>query len=107
MPTAAPTTTDAARDAAENADARAGIWHKESSPERAARANRARRASGRRRHIDPTTTERDYSPAELEFMRAIQDYKLATGRLFPSYVEALDVLRGLGYRKPGDAGLAS
>ena len=29
----------------------------------------------RRRQIDPTTCERDYSPAEVEFMGALDDYK--------------------------------
>jgi hypothetical protein len=66
---------------------------------RAQRAAVARQSSGRRRLIDPTTCERDYSPAELEFMKAIQAYKLASGRSFPSWGEVLTVLHGLGYRK--------
>jgi hypothetical protein len=35
---------------------------------RATHAAQARAASGRRRRVDPTTCERDYSDAELEFM---------------------------------------
>src|SRR5262245_56458109 len=35
---------------------------------RATHAAEARAASGRRRLIDPTTCERDYSAAEMEFM---------------------------------------
>jgi hypothetical protein len=57
--------------------------------------------SGRRRFVDPTTCERDYSSCELEFMRAMQDYKQKSGRMFPTWSEVLEVLRSLGYEKPG------
>lgn len=67
--------------------------------ERAARASRARHASQRRQKIDPTTCDREYSPAELEFMQAIQTYKHASGRMFPTWSEVLEVLHGLGYNK--------
>jgi hypothetical protein len=68
---------------------------------RATRAALARRASGRRRFVDPTTCERDYSAAELEFLAAIQQYKLASGRNFPTWSEVLEVVRSLGYEKSG------
>lgn len=70
-------------------------------PEASARAGRAaaRRDSGRRRNIDPATCERDYTAAELEFLRAIQDYKRRSGRNFPTWGEVLEVIRDLGYRK--------
>jgi hypothetical protein len=57
----------------------------------------------RRRHVDPTTFERQYSPEELDFMNAMQAFKLRTGRPFPSYSEVLAVARGLGYHKCEDA----
>src|SRR4051812_29269773 len=63
---------------------------------RATHAAQARAASGRRRLIDPTTCERDYSAAELEFMQAIQEYKRSSGRLFPTWSEVLEVLSELG-----------
>jgi hypothetical protein len=66
---------------------------------RSRRANAARSASGRRHQVDPTTSDRDYSADELEFMRAMQDYKRRSGRMFPTWSEALEVLRGLGYAK--------
>jgi len=66
---------------------------------RAARAVQVRQASQRRRMIDPTTCERDYSPAELEFMNAMQAYKQSSGRMFPTWSEVLEVLRNLGYEK--------
>ena len=66
---------------------------------RATRAAEARAASGRRRHVDPTTCERDYSEAEMEFMRAMQEYKRRSGRMFPTWGEVLEVIKDLGYRK--------
>lgn len=54
---------------------------------------------GRRRHIDPTTCERDYSEDELEFMRAVDEYKRKNRRMFPTCSELLEVLRDLGYQK--------
>lgn len=54
----------------------------------------------RRRHIDPTTCERDYAPEELEFMRALEAYKRASGRMFPTCSEILEVVRTLGYVRP-------
>ena len=56
----------------------------------------------RRRHIDPTTCERDYSGDEIEFMRAMDDYKRASGRMFPTCSEVLEVIRSLGYYKLSD-----
>ena len=51
----------------------------------------------RRRHIDPTTCERDYRQDELDFMRAMDDYKCSSGRMFPTCSEVLEVLRSMGY----------
>jgi hypothetical protein len=51
----------------------------------------------RRRQIDPTTCERDYSNDEIEFMQALDAYKRANGRMFPTCSEILEVIRGLGY----------
>ncbi|MDG2220749.1 MAG: hypothetical protein P8L85_05180 [Rubripirellula sp.] len=56
----------------------------------------------RRRHIDPTTCERDYSEQEIEFMRAMDDYKRDAGRMFPTCSEVLEVIRALGYYQLSD-----
>jgi hypothetical protein len=61
-----------------------------------------RRRQDRRRQIDPTTCERDYSDGEIEFMRAMDDYKRKSGRPFPTWSEVLEVLLSLGYRKVAD-----
>lgn len=51
----------------------------------------------RRRLIDPTTCERDYTNDEIEFMQAMDEYKRRSGRMFPTCSEILEVLRGMGY----------
>jgi hypothetical protein len=70
---------------------------------RASRGAAARAASGRRRLVDPSTCERDYAAAEVEFMLAMQEYKRSSGRMFPTWTEVLEVLHGLGYQKPAGA----
>lgn len=58
-----------------------------------------RRKVERRRQIDPTTCERDYTDDEIEFMKAMDEYKRRSGRQFPTWSEVLEVLRSMGYRK--------
>ncbi|MBI2827366.1 MAG: hypothetical protein HYX69_22050 [Planctomycetia bacterium] len=53
----------------------------------------------RRRQIDPTTCERDYTADEVEFMNAMNNYKRTSGRMFPTCSEVLEVIRALGYVK--------
>src|SRR5262245_56774633 len=53
----------------------------------------------RRRQVDPTTCEKDYSEEEIIFMKAMDQYKRANRRPFPTWSEVLEVLRSLGYRK--------
>jgi hypothetical protein len=74
-------------------------WSNRRATEQASRAAKARQSSGRRRFVDPTTCERDYSQAELEFMLAMNEYKQKSGRMFPTWSEVLEVLRSLGYEK--------
>lgn len=61
------------------------------------RRTNQRRKVQRRRQIDPTTCERDYTEAEIEFMHALDAYKRANGRMFPTCSEILEVIRDLGY----------
>ena len=53
----------------------------------------------RRRQIDPTTCERDYTSDEIEFMGAMDEYKRRNGRMFPTCSEVLEVIKSLGYEK--------
>jgi hypothetical protein len=59
-----------------------------------------REKKNRRRQIDPTTCERDYNVEEVEFMQALDAYKRASGRMFPTCSEILEVIRKLGYARP-------
>ncbi len=61
----------------------------------------------RRRQIDPTTCERDYSEPEVQFMSAMDEYKRTSGRMFPTCSEVLEVIRDLGYVQLTPAELAT
>jgi hypothetical protein len=74
-------------------------WTNRRATEQATRAANARQKSGRRRFVDPTTSEREYTKAEVEFMLAMKEYKQTSGRMFPTWSEVLEVLRDLGYEK--------
>jgi hypothetical protein len=68
------------------------------------RSGRDRREKGeRRRQVDPTTCEKDYSDEEITFMKAMEQYKRSNRRPFPTWSEVLEVLRSLGYRKIEEA----
>lgn len=82
----------------------ASTWTDGKAVARARRAADARRASGRRRFVDPTTCDRAYSDAELEFMNAMQEYKRRSGRMFPTWSETLEVLQSLGYERRAGGG---
>lgn len=68
------------------------------------RSGQDRRDKGeRRRQVDPTTCEKDYSDEEIIFMKAMDQYKRANRRPFPTWSEVLEVLRSLGYEKTKEA----
>ena len=77
----------------------AAEWTDRKATAQALRAASARNTSGRRRFVDPTTCDREYTRAEREFMEAMQAYKHRSGRMFPTWSEILEVLRDLGYEK--------
>ena len=58
----------------------------DSRPERRARKDR-------RRRIDPTTFDKQYTDDEMEFMNAMQRFKESSGKSFPTYREVLRVAR--------------
>lgn len=68
---------------------------------RATKANAIRQKSERKTRVDPTTSTHDYTEEELEFMKAIEEYKKESHRQFPTYSEILGVLKDLGYQKIG------
>jgi hypothetical protein len=76
-------------------------------PDRPPRPATERRAKKeRRRRVDPTTFEKQYSDDEIEFMNAMQRFKVQTGKSFPSYGEVLKIASALGYRRVVDDGPA-
>lgn len=81
-------------------DRRTGERRQNDQPVASERRKLERRTKvARRRQIDPTTCERDYTDEEIEFMRALEQYKRLSGRMFPTCSEVLEVIRGLGYEK--------
>ena len=60
-------------------------------------ALRARGAAVPRHHA--TSSQFGFSAEELDFLRAMDDYKRRTGHPFPTWTEALAVLKGMGYRR--------
>jgi hypothetical protein len=89
-------------------DRRSNDRRKTGSPVAVERRTGERREKvARRRQIDPTTCERDYSNDEIEFMHALDAYKRANGRMFPTCSEILEVIRGLGYVRVGQTEVAS
>jgi hypothetical protein len=62
----------------------------------AKRAASARNTSGRRRRIDPTTCERDYSAAQLAFLAYVQSWRTRHHKL-PTTQTYLDAAAALGY----------
>jgi hypothetical protein len=58
-----------------------------------------RKRKERRRRIDPTTFEKQYTEEEMEFMTAMQQFKNQSGKSFPSHGDILRIAARLGYRK--------
>jgi hypothetical protein len=80
----------------------AGERRKRSIPvalDRRKNKDRRQQQGERRRQVDPTTCERDYNDEEINFMKAMDQYKRDNRRPFPTWSEVLEVLRALGYRK--------
>jgi hypothetical protein len=84
-------------------DRRSNDRRKKDVPVAVDRRQGERRNQGeRRRQVDPTTCERDYSDEEIVFMKAMDQYKRANRRPFPTWSEVLEVLYALGYRKTAE-----
>jgi hypothetical protein len=64
---------------------------------RSGKDRRAERGE-RRRQVDPTTCEKEYTDDEISFMKAMEQYKRSNRRPFPTWSEVLEVIRALGYR---------
>jgi hypothetical protein len=58
-----------------------------------------RKTKERRKRVDPTTFDKQYTPDELEFMTAMQRFKDRSGKPFPSHRDVIRILISLGYLK--------
>ncbi|MHC2067815.1 hypothetical protein ACYFX5_10110 [Bremerella sp. T1] len=88
--------------AADKTEKQEAIAEETKAPEAAEPKMERRAKVNRRRQIDPTTCERDYTNDEIEFMQALDAYKRSSGRMFPTCSEILEVIRGLGYSRGGN-----
>ena len=80
-------------------DRRGGKDRRDLKPPPPKKTTERRDKPERRKRIDPTTFEKQYTPAEIEFMTAMQQFKVRTGRPFPTYGEVLKVAVSVGYRR--------
>jgi hypothetical protein len=59
-----------------------------------------RRGPGRRRSDDRRTAEEgQLTDEQFEFLMAVDEYKKANSRPFPTWTEVLELIKALGYRK--------
>lgn len=59
-----------------------------------------RRGPGRRRSDDRKSAEEgNMSDEQFDFLMAIDHYKRANDRPFPTWTEVLEVIKAIGYRK--------
>jgi len=64
-----------------------------------------RRGPGRRRSDSRRSAEEgEFSNEQFEFVMAMDEYKRANNRPFPSWTEVLEVVKYLGYRKVAPVG---
>ncbi len=64
-----------------------------------------RRGPGKRRSDDRRSAEEgQMSDEQFEFLMAINEYKKANARPFPTWTEVLEVIKALGYRKIAEPG---
>lgn len=97
------------RDRRAGADRRTGTDRRSGLDRRAGidrRSGTGRRASDITEHraVERRINEYPMSDDELEFIRAIADYKERYSKPFPTWSEILHILRGLGYRKTDGPG---
>jgi hypothetical protein len=84
---------------------RAGSSHEKTAPGASQRETAAKtvgNASVPSPRKERLPSETGKSRAELDFMRAMDQYKKASGRMFPTWSEILEVLKSLGYEKLTD-----
>ena len=85
-------------------DRRVGIDRRAAGLDRRIGLDR-RRGPGKRRSDDRRSAEEgQMSDEQFEFLMAINEYKKANARPFPTWTEVLEVIKALGYRKTAEPG---
>ncbi|OHB65124.1 MAG: hypothetical protein A2Y77_02415 [Planctomycetes bacterium RBG_13_62_9] len=78
---------------------RSGVDRRQSVVDRRLGLDR-RRGPGRRRSEDRKSAEEgQMSDEQFEFLMAVEEYKKANSRPFPTWTEVLELVKALGYRK--------
>jgi hypothetical protein len=81
---------------------RSGVDRRQSVVDRRFGLDR-RRGPGRRRTEDRKAAEEgQMSDEQFEFLMAIEEYKRANSRPFPTWTEVLELIKALGYRRVAD-----
>jgi len=80
-------------------DRRSGADRRESVVDRRLGLDRMRGPGRRRSDERKAAEEGQMSDEQFEFMMAIDEYKRANARPFPTWTEVLEVIKALGYRK--------
>jgi hypothetical protein len=81
------------------ADRRSGGDRRESVVDRRLGLDRMRGPGRRRSDERKSAEEGQMSDEQFEFVMAIDEYKRANARPFPTWTEVLEVIKALGYRK--------
>jgi hypothetical protein len=80
-------------------DRRSGTDRRQSVVDRRLGLDRMRGPGRRRSDERKAAEEGQMSDEQFEFMMAIDEYKRANARPFPTWTEVLEVIKALGYRK--------
>jgi hypothetical protein len=89
-------------------DRRSGLDRRDCPPELKFPGMERRRGPGIRRPEDRRSAEEGEMTAEqFEFVMAIEEYKRANHKTFPTWTEVLEVIKILGYQKPPSANQTS
>jgi hypothetical protein len=83
-------------------DRRSGTDRRQSVVDRRLGLDRNRGPGRRRSDERKSAEEGQMSDEQFEFIMAIDEYKRANARPFPTWTEVLEVIKALGYRKVAD-----
>ncbi len=83
---------------------RAGKDRRAGGPDRRSGLDRRRGPGRRRTDYRRDAEEGHMNEEQLEFLKAIEEYKRVNARPFPTWTEVLDIVLYLGYRKVAPLG---